>query len=97
MAQLTMLKTAKGDHVEIIKTTAPDWKKFGYLMVDPNGETLDLIEAEHAHKQNGLLTCCQEMFKLWLRREDATWGKLNELLIDFERKALAEQVMDAVR
>ena len=97
MKQLMMLKTSKGDMVKVIKTIAPIWKTVGYLMdFDRNGETINCIEAEHVHKQNGLLTCCQEMFKLWLHREDATWEKLNELLIASERKVLAKQVMDAV-
>lgn len=95
MAQLTRLNTAKGD-LEIIETIAPDWKAVGCLMdFDPFGNKLDLIEAEHAHKRNGVLTCCQEIFKLWLRREDATWEKLIQL-IPSQHKVLAKQVMDAV-
>ena len=95
MAQLTRLNTAKGD-LEIIETIAPDWKAVGCLMdFDPFGNKIDLIEAEHAHKQNGVLTCCQEIFKLWLHREDATWEKLIQL-IPSQHKVLAKQVMDAV-
>ena len=97
LANLTSLKTTEGDKIEIIETLAPDWKTVGNLMdFDPHGRKVNLIEAEHAHKRNGLLTCCQEIFKLWLLREDATWEKLNELLIDSGHKVLAEQVMDAV-
>ena len=97
MAQLTMLKTAKGDVVKTIQTIAPDWKDLGYLMdFDQTGSRVSLIEAEYAHQRNGVLTCCQEIFKLWLRRGDATWVKLNELLIVSDYKGLAEQVMDAV-
>ena len=95
MAQLTRLNTAKGD-LEIIETIAPDWKAVGCLMdFDPFGKKLDLIEAEHAHKRNGVLTCCQEIFKLWLRREDATWERLIQL-IPSQHKVLAKQVMDAL-
>ena len=42
------------------------------------------------------MVCCQEMFKLWLKGADATWGNLIELLIDCEQTALAEQVKDAL-
>ena len=97
MANLTSLKTADGDKIEIIETVAPDWKTIGYVMdFDPDGQRVNLIAAQHANQWNGLLTCCQEIFKLWLLREDATWEKLNELLIDSGHKVLAEQVMDAV-
>ena len=97
MANLTSLQTAEGDKIEIIETVAPKWKTIGNLMdFDPDGRKVNLIEAEHAHRRNGLLACCQEIFKLWLLREDATWEKLNELLIDSGHKVLAEQVMDAV-
>ena len=95
MAQLTRLNTANGD-LEIIETLAPDWKAVGCLMdFDAFGNKLDLIRAEYAHKQNGVLTCCQEIFKLWLRREDATWEKLIQLIAS-RHKVLAKQVMDAV-
>ena len=97
LANLMSLKTAEGDKIKIIETVAPDWKTVRYLMdFDPYGQKVDLIEAEYANQQNRLLTCCQEIFKLWLHREDATWEKLNELLIDSGHKVLAEQVMDAV-
>ena len=97
MANLMSLKTAEGDNLEIIETIAPRWKTVGYLMdLDPDRRKVDVIEAEYAHKQNGVVTCYQEIFKLWLDREDATWEKLNELLNGSGHKVLAEQVMDAV-
>ena len=97
MANLTSLKTADGDNLEIIETIAPKWKTVGYLMdFDPNGRKVDVIEAQYAHKRNGVVTCCQEMFKLWLHGKDPTWVKLNEILNDSGHKVLAEQVMDAV-
>ena len=97
MANLTSLKTADGDNLQIIEAIAPDWKTVGYLMdFDPNGQKVDVIEAQYAHKRNGVITCCQEIFKLWLRSKDATWVKLNEILNGSGHKVLAEQVMDAV-
>ena len=97
MAQLTMLKNTKGEKVEIIKTIAPDWMEVGFLMdLDPKGRKVANIEAEHAHKRNGLVVCCREMFILWLDRPDATWGNLIKLLVDAEQKDLAERVKDAL-
>ena len=63
---------------------------------DQDGKKLDVIDANYAHKRNGVVTCCQEIFKLWLRGKDATWEKLNEILHGSGHKVLAEQVMDAV-
>lgn len=97
MAQLMKLKNAKGEKVEIIKTVEPGWKEFGFLMdLDPNGTTVASIETEHAHKRKGPATCCQEIFRHWLDKPDATWGNLIELLIDSEHKQLAIQVKDAL-
>ena len=97
MAQLMRLKTTKGERVNIIESVAGVWKDVGFLMdLDPEGRKVDHIEAEHAHKQNGLHVCCREVFKLWLDSPDATWGNLIELLVDSERKQLAEQVKDAL-
>ena len=97
IAQLTMLKNTKEEKVEIIENIAPDWTKVGFLMdLDPKGRKITKIEAEHAHKRNGLVVCCREMFILWLDRPDATWGNLIRLLVDSEQKDLAEQVKDAL-
>ena len=94
IAQLMRLKT-KGKKVEIIKSLTLQWRQLGLLMdFDDEGRTVDLIEAEHQMK--GQTICCQEVFKLWLKGPDATWGNLIELLIDCEQTALAEQVKDAL-
>ena len=97
MAQLMKLKTTKGERVNIIESITPVWKDVGYLMdLDAEGQKVKHIEAEHAHKPNGLRICCQEMFQLWLSSPDATWQNLIELLVDSERQVLAEQVKDAL-
>ena len=94
IAQLMRLKT-KGKKVEIIKSLTPQWRQLGLLMdFDDEGRTVDLIEAEHQMK--GQTASCQEVFKLWLKGSDATWGNLIKLLIDCEQTALAEQVKDAL-
>ena len=95
IAQLMKLQTAKGDKLEIIKSLTPQWRQLGLLMdFDRDGRTVDLIEAEHQMK--GQVACCQEVFKLWLKGPDATWGNLIELLIDCEQSALAEQVKNTL-
>ena len=97
MAQLTMLKNSKGERVEIIKTIAPDWMEVGFLMdLDPKGRKIANIEAEHAHKRNGPIICCREMFILWLDQPDSTWGNLIQLLVDAEQRDLAEWVKEAL-
>jgi len=97
MAQLMRLKTSKGHKVEIVKTIAPDWQQVGYLMdLDRNGQKIRCIEAEHAHKLNGPIICCQKLFTLWLNSPKATWGNLIELLIDSDYEQLAEQVKNAL-
>ena len=94
MAQLTLLKNAKGEKVEIIETIASDWKKVGFLMdLDPKGRKIANIEAD---KRNGLVDCCRKMFLLWLDQPDASWENLLELLVDAEQKDLVEQVKDAL-
>ena len=97
LAQLTMLKNAKGEKVEIIKTIAPDWMDVGSLMdLDRKGRTIGRIEADNAHKRNAPVACCRVMFTLWLDMPDSTWGNLIELLIDSEYTDLARQVQDAL-
>ena len=74
----------KGEKLEIIKSFTPlQWRQLGFLMdLDDEGRTVDLVEAGHLMK--GQTVCCQEVFKLWLKGPDATWGNLIELLIDCE-------------
>ena len=89
------LKTAKGEKLEIIKSLTPQWRQLGLLMdFDKDGQTVDLIEVEHQVK--GQTVCCLELFKLWLKGPDATWGNLIELLIDCEQTTLAKEVKDAL-
>ena len=93
LAQLRILKTAEGQKVQIIKQLAPKWKDFGIsLDFDPEGQTLNLIEAEQ--KLNGSTACCQAMFQHWLAGNGvpASWGTLIELLEDAEQSHLAEQI-----
>lgn len=86
--------------MNIIESLAPKWKQFGvFLDFDPTGRQLDLIEAEHAHKFHGVVACCLEMFKHWLKGngvQPATWRKLIEFLGDCNESFLGKQIEDAL-
>ena len=68
-----------GEKLQISRSLTPQWRQLGVLMdFDKDGQTVDLIKAEH--QSEGQTVCCQEVFKLWLKGSDATWGNLIELL-----------------
>ena len=97
MDQLMMLKSSEGVKVKTVGTVAPDWKNVGILMnLDPTARKVEYIETDHAHKRDGSVICCQEIFRVWLDSPDATWGNLTKLLIDAEHTTLAEQVKNAL-
>ena len=80
LAQLTRMKTTTGEKIKIIESVAPQWKELGDLLdFDPEGRTLELIEANH--QMNGVVACCREMFVHWLKGKgrEATWEVLIEL------------------
>ena len=96
LAQLTMMKTTKGEKIKIIDSVAPQWKKLGALFnFDYEGQTLELIEANNQLK--GPVACCWEMFVTWLKGKgrEATWEVLIELLDDSDQSELAKQVQTA--
>ena len=93
-----MLKSSEGVKVKTVGTVAPDWKNVGILMnLDPTARKVGYIETDHAHKRDGSVICCQEIFRVWLDSPDATWGNLIKLLIDAEHTTLAEQVKKCTR
>ena len=83
--------------MDIIKSIAPRWKQAGvYFDFDPDGNELNLIEADH--KLNGPIAYCQEMFQRWLAGGGvpATWKNLIKVLEDSEDLHLVEQVKSAL-
>ena len=51
LAQLKVMKTATGEKIKIIESVAPQWKELGDLLdFDPEGRTLELIEANNQQK-----------------------------------------------
>ena len=91
------IKTIRGEKIYIIKSVARQWKDIGDLLdFDTEGQTLELIEADH--KQEGHAACCREVFTFWLKGNGrkATWEVLIELLDDIDRSELANQVKTAI-
>ena len=87
------MKTSTGEKINIIESVAPKWKELGGLLdFDPEGRTLQLIEADY--QQKGHSACCQEMFQVWLKGKGkkATWETLIELLGDIDQSELAKQI-----
>ena len=98
LAQLTMIKSTTGEKVKIIDSLASKWKELGDLLdFDPEGRTLELIEANN--QQKGPVACCREMFVTWLKGKgrEATWKVLIELLGDIDQLELAKKVEMALQ
>ena len=97
LAQLKIIKTTTRKKIKIIESVAPQWKELGDLLdFDPEGRTLELIEANNQLKGN--VACCREMFVSWLKGKgrEATWEVLIELLDDIDQSELAKQVKTAL-
>ena len=97
LAQLTTMKTSKGEKINIIESVAPKWKALGSLLeFDCYGRTLELIEFDY--QQKGHSTCCREMLIKWLQGKgrEATWETLIELLNDIDQSELAKQIKTAL-
>ena len=97
LAQLTRMKTTTGEKIKIIESVAPQWKELGALLdFDPEGRTLELIEANN--QLRGHVACCRGMFVTWLQGKgiEATWEVLIELLDDVDQSELAKRVKTAL-
>ena len=97
MAQLKIMKSKTGEKIKIIESVAPQWKELGDLLdFDPEGRTLELIEANNQLK--GPVACCREMFVTWLKGKgrEATWEVLIELLDDSDQSELAKKIKSAL-
>ena len=96
LTQLKIMKTTTGEKIKIIESVAPQWKELGDLLdFDPEGRTLELIEANNQLK--GPVAYCREMFITWLKGKgrEATWEVLIELLEDIDQSELATKVETA--
>ena len=97
LAKLTIMKTRREEKIKIIESVAPQWKELGDLLdFDPEGRTLELIEANNQLK--GHVACCREMFVTWLKGKgkEVTWEVLIELLEDIDQLELARKVKTAL-
>ena len=97
LADLKIMKTTTGEKIKIVESVAPQWKELGDLLdFDPEGRTLELIEANN--QQKGPVACCREMLVTWLKGKgrEATWEVLIELLEDIDQSELAKMVKTAL-
>ena len=97
LAKLSVLRTAKGKKIQIIKRLAPNWRNVGILLdFDQSGTELDIIEKTHP---TDLIACSQAMFQHWLKGNGLTpcsWRTLIEVLGDCDQQALAKEIQDAI-
>ena len=97
LAELSVLRTAKGQKIKIIKRLAPNWRNVGILLdFDKSGTELDIIEKNH---QTNLIACSQAMFQHWLKGNGLTpcsWRTLIDVLRDCDHQALAKEIQEAI-
>ena len=93
LAKLSLLKSADGKKIQIIKRVAPSWRNLGILLdFDSSGTQLDIFDKKHHSDPE---SCCQAMFQCWLNgngRGPHTWRTLIELIKDCDMEVLADEV-----
>ena len=98
LAKLSVLRTAGGKKIQIIKRMAPTWRELGILLdFDESGTQLDIIEKVHPANP---IACCQAMFQHWVKGNGVTpcsWNTLIELLDDCDQQALAKEIQDVLK
>ena len=62
------------------KRVVADWERLCFVLFEGDA-TYTVIKANNRDDSNG---CCNEMFRLWLKRSDATWNQLKNALKDIE-------------
>ena len=86
-----------GKEVKIIQNIAAKWKAVGiHFNFDPNGNTINLIDARHPLNPEA---CCTDIVTLWLEgkgRNPATWATLVKVLRNTEFNVLADEVEQLV-
>ena len=97
LAKLSVLRTAKGKKIQIIKRLAPKWRKFGILLdFDESGTQVDIIQAKHSGDPEN---CCEATFQFWLKGNGlrpCSWRKLIEVLEDCGEQTLAQDINSAL-
>ena len=98
LAKLSVLRTAGGKKIQIIKRLAPSWRELGILLdFDESGTELDIIEKTHPTNP---VACCQAIFQHWVKGNGVrpcSWNTLVELLDDCDQQALAKEIQDALK
>ena len=97
LAKLSVLRTAKGKKIFIVKRLTPYWRELGILLdFDDRGSQLDTIEKAHPTDPKA---CCQAMFQHWVNgngMRPCSWRTLIELLEDCDQQELAQEIQDAL-
>ena len=98
LAKLSLLRTAGGKKIQIIKRLAPSWREVGILLdFDESGTELDIIEKTHPTNP---VACCQAMFQHWVKGNGVrpcSWSTLIDLLEDCDQQTLAKEIQDALK
>ena len=98
LANLSLLRTAGGKKIQIIKRLAPSWREVGILLdFDESGTELDIIEKTHPTNP---VACCQAMFQHWVKGNGVrpcSWSTLIDLLEDCDQQTLAKEIQDALK
>ena len=98
LSELVLMRTPKGEKVEIIESVAVEWRRLGTMLdFDSVGNRLKLIASEERDKPE---PCCQSMFQYWLSGkgvQPATWGRLIQMLEDCHFIAVAQKVKEALQ
>ena len=97
LAKLSVLRTAGGKRVFIIKRLSSHWRNLGVLLdFDESGTQLDIIKKKHPSDPEA---CCRVMFQHWLKGNGvrpSSWRTLIELLEDCAQQVLAQEIQDAL-
>ena len=93
MSQLIVMRTPKGQKVEIIMSVASKWSKMGDLLnFDRTGRYVRVVAGKGRDDPE---ICCAIMFRHWLEgngEQPATWSVLIQKLEDCQLKVFAEEV-----
>ena len=75
---------------------ATQWYELGVQLLDDAATgVLDVIEADHP---NDATTCCNEMFKKWLKMQhDACWSQLIMALNKIGLNAIADDINKLIK
>ena len=81
-------------NINIIECLASDWKRVGILL-DLNPARVDNIQSNCLPPRQ-VQKACTEMFREWIKEDNATWTALLELLVLIKEIRLASDLREAL-